>query len=195
MEILSTSVNVLIHSLSWRKAANRSLLKSLVETTDYRRGRKPPVSVQRHGKSRRDDRDWCWLFLNKLDILSPLQGLLLFYGAVPGVLRFAQAQAESPPSVVFRAFGTYLAGSNSCLYLWHSPLSFPKYDLVERLLLPLREVIAGLFYFQLSTAYFQFSTFRCPYLLKVLNYCSLFRLRSDIHLFSEFHTTDDLHFI
>ena len=40
-------------------------------------------------------------------------GLSFVNALVPGVLRFAQAQAESPPAVFFRTSGAYLADSNN----------------------------------------------------------------------------------
>ena len=53
----------------------KGLTKSLEETTEHRRGRKPPVVVQLRKKSRRGDRILNILFTNLLDVLSPFQGL------------------------------------------------------------------------------------------------------------------------
>ena len=60
------------------------------------------------------------LLLNTLHVLSPFRGLLLFCNSIPGVLRFAQAQAEYTPvcglsrlDFVDLWFGAYLADSNT----------------------------------------------------------------------------------
>ncbi len=53
----------------------KGLTKSLEETTEHRRGRKPPVVVQLRKKPRRGDRILNILFTNLLDVLSPFQGL------------------------------------------------------------------------------------------------------------------------
>ncbi len=67
-------------------------------TRDHRRGCKPPVMLQRQRKPRGGDRELSKLLSNMLDILSPLQGLVLLTHLFRGF---------SPPSVVFRTFGAF----------------------------------------------------------------------------------------
>ena len=50
------------------------LILSPKGTKDHRRGRKPPVKVQRKRKPRGGDRNRCKLKLNKLHILPPFRG-------------------------------------------------------------------------------------------------------------------------
>ena len=66
------------------KSSLRGLAQSLEETTDHRRGRKPPVGLRQQKKPRRGDRVLNMLFANQLDVLSPLRGFCFVDAPVPG---------------------------------------------------------------------------------------------------------------
>ena len=67
------------------KSRLRGLAQSLEETTDHRRGRKPPVGLRQQKKPRRGDRVLNMLFANQLDVLSPLRGFCFVDVPEPGV--------------------------------------------------------------------------------------------------------------
>ena len=79
-------------------------------TKDHRRGRKPPVMVQRQRKRRRCDRDRCTLKFNELHILSPLRGLSFVNALVPGA--YTPVCVLSHLDFVDLWFGAYLADNN-----------------------------------------------------------------------------------
>ena len=60
------------YSASLTKSSLRGLAQSLEETTEHRRGRKPPVVVRQRKKPRQGDRVLNVLSTNLLDFLSPL---------------------------------------------------------------------------------------------------------------------------
>ena len=67
------------------KSILRGLAQSLEETTDHRRGRKPPIGLRQQKKPRRGDRVLNMLFANQLDVLSPLRGFCFVDVPEPGV--------------------------------------------------------------------------------------------------------------
>ena len=92
--------------------------------------------LQRQRKPRGGDRELSMFLLNTLHVLSPLRGLLLFCNLIPGV---------SPPSVVFRAFGAYLADSNNRINkLVNNTLSMSLSPLLSLSLLHYRRFFAAL---------------------------------------------------
>ena len=60
------------YSVFLTKSSLRGLAQSLEETTEHRRGRKPPVVVRQRKKPRQGDRILNMLSANLLDFLSPL---------------------------------------------------------------------------------------------------------------------------
>ena len=78
-----------VFSVGWGvshgKHGKWGLAQSLEETTDHRRGRKPPVGLRQQKKPRRGDRVLNMLFANQLDVLSPLRGFCFVDVPEPGV--------------------------------------------------------------------------------------------------------------
>ncbi len=71
-------------SVSQTKSSSSGLIKSLEETKDHRRGRKPPVTMPQERKPRGGDRVLNLLFPNLLESLSPRRGFFSLRCSFPG---------------------------------------------------------------------------------------------------------------
>ena len=90
------------------KSILRGLAQSLEETTDHRRGRKPPIGLRQQKKPRRGDRVLNMLFANQLDVLSPLRGFCFVDVPEPGV---------STPVCVLSHLRCFSPDTNNCIMI------------------------------------------------------------------------------